>query len=218
MIKKILKENFIYVFLIVLTIIIFILLYRSSVFDKIVTFDNKVINYFNNNRLNYFTYIMRYITNFGDYHIPIIIIVCMLLCFKNKIYFYIIASSYTFAGIISFVAKGLVLRPRPLEAVISIPSSYSFPSGHTLTSIVLYTTLCYMCTLYKTKKEKIICFTLVNILIFLIGFSRVYLGVHFFSDVIGGLILGVLCEMLIINIISKNFKNKLLYGKNNKKC
>ena len=35
---------------------------------------------------------------------------------------------------------------------------------------------------------------------------------------IGGLILGVLCEMLIINIISKNFKNKLLYGKNNKKC
>ena len=78
MVKKILKENFIYAFLIVLTIIIFVLLYRSSIFDKIVTFDNKVINYFNNNRLNYFTYIMRYITNFGDYHIPIIIIVCMM--------------------------------------------------------------------------------------------------------------------------------------------
>ena len=210
MIKKILKENIIYIILITFTISIFILLRKSDFSKEIEIFDNNVINLFNKVHVNWFTDILKVITNLGDWYIPILIIVCIFVFFKNKWYFYLISGSYLLSGILSYVTKSLILRPRPVVALITIPKSYSFPSGHTLTSIVFYITLCYLLTLKITKMKKLIVILIAVILIFLIALSRVYLGVHFFSDVIGGLILGILCEMMIINIISVHFKDKLI--------
>jgi len=210
MIKKVLKENFIYIFLIVFAIIVFVLLSKSTYYENIVDFDNKVIEWFNIMHVNAFTKILTFITNLGDWYLPIAVIVCIFLFFKNKWYFYILAGSYLFSGIISFVTKLLILRPIPVVALINIPNSYSFPSGHTLTSIVFYITLCYLLTInIKGFKRTIILFLIVS-LILLIALSRVYLGVHFFSDVVGGLILGLISEMMIINIINKNFKEKIV--------
>ena len=210
MIKKILKENLFYIILIVLTIVAFVWLSKSMYFDSIINFDNKVIDWFNNIHVNGFTNILKIITNLGDWYLPIAVIVCIFLFLKNKWYFYILSGSYLLSGIISFVSKLLILRPRPVIALINIPKSYSFPSGHTLTSIVFYITLCYIFTLNKNYNKRILLLILKNILIFLIALSRVYLGVHFFSDVIGGFILGIELECLIINIISKNFKEKFV--------
>ncbi|UKI57309.1 MAG: phosphatase PAP2 family protein [Clostridium sp.] len=55
---------------------------------------------------------------------------------KNKWYFTLLTGSYAVSGLTVLVTKLLVRRPRPLVALIEIPKSYSFPSGHTLTSIV----------------------------------------------------------------------------------
>lgn len=209
MIKKILKENWIYMFIIILLIVSFIVIKNSSIYKYIVNFDYKVIEFFGNINDKRLTTSMSFITNFGDWYIPILIIVCIFLIIKNKWYFYTLSSSYLLSGIVVFITKILVARPRPLEALIKIPSSYSFPSGHTLTSLIFYMTLFYLMTEKSNKLIRITFGLLFCFLIVVVAFSRVCLGVHFFSDVVGGFILGMPCLLCCINIIEKNFKEKL---------
>ena len=209
MIKKILKENLFVIILMVLTIICFVIVKNSKINDNIVDFDNKIINNFKYLRYDKFTSLLKIITNFGDWYTPIFIIVCIFIFFKNRWYFYIISCSYAFAGVMSFLTKLLILRDRPIEALIKIPSSYSFPSGHTLTSIVFYITLCYLLSSKIKGIFRPIVLFITLLLVTLIALSRVYLGVHYFSDVIGGLILGIMCELLIINVVSRNFNDKI---------
>lgn len=209
MIKKILKENWIYMFIIILLIVSFIVIKNSSIYKYIVNFDYKVIEFFGNINDKRLTTSMSFITNFGDWYIPILIIVCIFLIIKNKWYFYTLSSSYLLSGIVVFITKILVARPRPLEALIKIPSSYSFPSGHTLTSLIFYMTLFYLMTEKSNKLIRITFGLLFCFLIVVVAFSRVCLGVHFFSDVVGGFILGIPCLLCCINIIEKNFKEKL---------
>lgn len=209
MIKKILKENWIYMFIIILLIVSFIVIKNSSIYKYIVNFDYKVIEFFGNINDKRLMTSMSFITNFGDWYIPILIIVCIFLIIKNKWYFYTLSSSYLLSGIVVFITKILVARPRPLEALIKIPSSYSFPSGHTLTSLIFYMTLFYLMTEKSNKLIRITFGLLFCFLIVVVAFSRVCLGVHFFSDVVGGFILGMPCLLCCINIIEKNFKEKL---------
>ena len=196
-------------FIIILLIVSFIVIKNSSIYKYIVNFDYKVIEFFGNVNDKRLTTSMSFITNFGDWYIPILIIVCIFLIIKNKWYFYILSSSYLLSGIVVFITKILVARPRPLEALIKIPSSYSFPSGHTLTSLVFYMTLFYLMTEKSNKLIRITFGLLFCFLIVVVAFSRVCLGVHFFSDVVGGFILGMPCLLCCINIIEKNFKEKL---------
>ena len=209
MIKKILKENWIYMFIIILLIVSFIVIKNSSIYKYIVNFDYKVIEFFGNINDKRLTTSMSFITNFGDWYIPILIIVCIFIIIKNKWYFYTLSSSYLLSGIVVFITKILVARPRPLEALIKIPSSYSFPSGHTLTSLIFYMTLFYLMTEKSNKLIRITFGLLFCFLIVVVALSRVCLGVHFFSDVVGGFILGMPCLLCCINIIEKNFKEKL---------
>lgn len=196
--------------IIILLIVSFIVIKNSSVYKNIVNFDYQVIEFFGNINDKRLTAAMSFITNFGDWYIPIIIIVCIFLFLKNKWYFYLISGSYLFSGIVVFITKNLVQRPRPLEALIKIPSSFSFPSGHTLTSLVFYMTLFYLMTEKSNTVVRLIFGLLFCLLICIVAFSRVCLGVHFFSDVMGGFILGIPCLLCSINIIEKNFKEKLV--------
>ncbi len=196
-------------FIIILLIVSFIVIKNSSIYKYIVNFDYKVIEFFGNINDKRLTTSMSFITNFGDWYIPILIIVCIFIIIKNKWYFYTLSSSYLLSGIVVFITKILVARPRPLEALIKIPSSYSFPSGHTLTSLIFYMTLFYLMTEKSNKLIRITFGLLFCFLIVVVAFSRVCLGVHFFSDVVGGFILGMPCLLCCINIIEKNFKEKL---------
>lgn len=196
--------------IIILLIVSFIVIKNSSLYKSIVNFDYKVIEFFGNINDKRLIAAMSFITNFGDWYIPIIIIVCIFLFLKNKWYFYLISGSYLFSGIVVFITKNLVQRPRPLEALIRIPSSFSFPSGHTLTSLVFYMTLFYLMTEKSNTVVRLIFGLLFCLLICVVAFSRVCLGVHFFSDVMGGFILGIPCLLCSINIIEKNFKEKLV--------
>lgn len=176
---------------------------NSSFYDIIITFDKKIISSVSYIVNTYYTNFFSILTNFGDWYIPIVIIVCILLFIKNKTYFYILASGYVFSGLIVFVSKMLTQRPRPGFALIDIPKSFSFPSGHTLTSIVFYITLWYLLSYKSNKKVKITTFILTIMLVLLIGVSRIYLGVHYFSDVIGGIILAIPILTIIFNVTKK---------------
>lgn len=203
MMKKVLKNNYRYLVITVILIIITTCIMKSDLYNSILNFDYKIINSVSYIINTYYTSFFRALTNFGDFYIPIMVIVCILIFIKNKKYFYIITSGYAFAGLIVFISKTIIQRPRPLEALIEIPKSFSFPSGHTLTSIVFYITLWYLLTYKSAKKTKIITFILTVLIVILIGMSRIYLGVHYFSDVIGGIILALPILFMIINISKK---------------
>lgn len=93
---------------------------------------------------------------------------------------------------INLFLKDLIQRPRPeLAPLVDLTNSYSFPSGHAMNAFAFYSLLSYF-AFHFTRKKK---FTIVIsffalILILLVGVSRVYLGVHYPSDVIAGFIAG----------------------------
>lgn len=84
--------------------------------------------------------------------------------------------------------KGLFARPRPVfERPLLLESSYSFPSGHAMVSVVVYGMLAYLAVLaLESWRARVAVSSGAALLVLLIGFSRIYLGVHYPSDVIAG--------------------------------
>jgi undecaprenyl-diphosphatase len=93
-----------------------------------------------------------------------------------------------------FFDNGLKLvfqHPRPTAAIIAIPDSYSFPSGHAVAASALYITLALAAATgeRRLRPRRVLVWGGVLIAV-LVAWSRVYLGVHYLSDVVGGLLLG----------------------------
>ena len=146
--------------------------------------------------------IMVFITTLGNTGM-IWIVLALLMLFNKK---------YRKTGIVlaiglilSLVIGNIMLKPlfhrlRPfqikegIELIISAPHDYSFPSGHTLASVI-------SATILLLRERKIGIYALV--LAILIAFSRVYLYVHFPTDILGGAILGVVIGFASIKIAEK---------------
>ena len=95
-------------------------------------------------------------------------------------------------------------RPRPSKFQIISEKGYSFPSGHSMVSMAFYGLLIYLIYKYiKNKKLKYSLIVTLSILIFLIGISRIYLGVHYASDVIAGFCISLSYLMIYINVLKK---------------
>jgi undecaprenyl-diphosphatase len=94
-------------------------------------------------------------------------------------------------ALIVFIAKTVVHSPRPLNGLF-YDTGFSFPSGHTTASIVFCGLLTYLAWQHwKSPKAKTVSSTLSITTISIVAFDRVYLNVHWFSDVVGGCLLGL---------------------------
>jgi membrane-associated phospholipid phosphatase len=94
------------------------------------------------------------------------------------------------AGISGQLAKIIFERARPIGS-LETGDPFSFPSGHALIAVVFYGFLVYFFwRISKSQAQKYFGITLGSILILLIGVSRLYLDMHYFSDVLGGYVLG----------------------------
>ena len=116
-----------------------------------------------------------------------------------------------FAGIILGSAiKSLAHITRPAGASLVAFSGASFPSGHMLAGTVFFTILFYcLFGFFKTKSSKVAFGVISFVIVFTIGFSRLYLGVHWLSDVLGGLFLGLFISSLSIFLYNVLYKNRL---------
>ena len=94
--------------------------------------------------------------------------------------------------LLNLLLKLLFARPRPVFSVpLAVAQSYSFPSGHAMMSIIAYGLLAYFAVgAVDARRWRLIVAALAAFLVVAIGFSRLYLGVHYFTDVIGGFAAG----------------------------
>ncbi len=100
----------------------------------------------------------------------------------------------SFGGIaLSFALKYLFARPRPDESLhMVMTETFSFPSGHAMSSAVVYLSLAgLLAKIQRQRKVKIFTLAVALLLVFLIGISRIYLGVHYPTDVLGGWSVGL---------------------------
>lgn len=96
------------------------------------------------------------------------------------------------AGVVNPLIKLLFLRERPSLEHLVTENSFSFPSGHSTGSMIFYGTLIFLVPLFLTnKKAQRTVQGLLIFLIVMIGISRIYLGVHFPTDVLGGFCIGL---------------------------
>ncbi len=127
-----------------------------------------------------------------------IIGICYFLYRKQWRYAFITFFSYSGGMFLSGFIKEMVLRARPVDSIVSA-GGYSFPSGHATAIMIVCVIAIYTLArrFTSTTKREMFIVSLV-LLTLLIGFSRLYLGVHWFSDVIAGFALGLFWTTFII--------------------
>lgn len=162
--------------------------------EKII-FDSVLINYIYSFRNVFNTKLMILLSVFGFYGVICIsIIISAFLSYKKRyllsIYFLFTVSS---GFLVNFLLKLLIQRQRPNFLPLTIENDFSFPSGHAMVSFIFFITVVYL--YYHLTKKKV--FSVILLLVFLIitifiGISRIYLGVHYPSDILGGFIAGFL--------------------------
>ncbi len=163
---------------------------------------------------DFVTPIAKFITNFGGAIFLSIATIALLLLIKNKKIGLSIFSNIVIITILNQLLKRILRRPRPTEFRIVEETGYSFPSGHSMVSMAFYGYLIYLIYRYiKNKYIKWPLIVLLSILICLIGISRIYLGVHYTSDVLGGFLLSISYLVVYISLI-KNLKIKNITKEN----
>ena len=153
---------------------------------------------------DFITPIAKFVTNFGGAIFLISLTVILFIVIKNKKIGVSILGNLVIVTILNQVLKAILQRPRPTEFRIVEETGYSFPSGHSMVSMAFYGYLIYL--IYKHIENKYIKWTLIallSILICTIGVSRIYLGVHYTSDVLGGFLISISYLIIYINLVKK---------------
>ena len=136
---------------------------------------------------NSLTPVMRLITQFGGTNLMIAWAMASLVLIKNKRIAISVVSNLVLIALLNNILKLIVRRDRPTGFRLIAETGYSFPSGHSMVSMAFYGYLIYL--IYKNVRNKKLRWTLIacfSLLILIIGMSRIYLGVHYTSDVFAG--------------------------------
>ena len=153
---------------------------------------------------DFVTPIAKFITNFGGAIFLIVSTIALFVLLKNKKIGLSIFTNLVIITALNQLLKGILQRPRPTEFRIIEETGYSFPSGHSMVSMAFYGYLIYL--IYKYVKNKYIKTSLIillSILICCIGISRIYLGVHYTSDVLGGFFISISYLIIYTSVVNK---------------
>ncbi len=191
-------------YLSILFLVLFIVNTILVMTKNTVTFDDEVHLTVISTMSEFMSSFMRVMTFFGS--TIFMVCLCAVLFFvflfkKHKKLAYSTAGILIVSTILNNVVKWIVRRPRP-EYIMVVEKSLSYPSGHMMASVTMYGFIIYLLNRSNISTTNKIIFTcLLSLLVLLIGTSRIYLGAHFASDILGGacLSLSLLFAFAFIN-------------------
>ncbi len=201
------------ILLFLLTLFVFVYIADEIVLENETHFDQAIIGMISNYHSDTLTSVMKIFTFFGSqfFLLPayIILIGYYLIKHRTRIAINIGAIGLTSSAVL-FSLKYAFKRTRPLDPLIQHVAGFSFPSGHSFSSFTFYGLIAYI--LWQTnisKTWKVVSTVFLFLLASLVAFSRVYLRVHFPSDVVAGFCLSIVWLILSFWIISKvEFRSK----------
>lgn len=169
---------------------------------ELLKLDNQILDFVISHRTPKLSAMAVDVTGLGSTVIITCLVLFLILFFSSRRHWIDalqIAIAGLSAGILSPLFKTLAARPRPPLATRLVEvDHFSYPSGHSLTAAIVYLTIGFIFfERYKNQRERLLCMSATLILVAFIGVSRVYLGVHYPSDVLGGLTLGTSVAFMI---------------------
>ena len=189
--------------LLICLIIFFIFITTLVIFNKINFIDSSVYNFLISFKNDSLTNFFRFITKFSNVAFLVIFVLIVLLILRNKDAVFVIFN-LIFLRLLNYVIKIIIKRDRPNILRLIKIGEYSFPSGHAMISMGVYGYLIYL--IYKKIKNpyiKYLGIIILSLLIILICISRIYLGVHYFSDVVAGYTLSLIYLIIFIRVRRK---------------
>lgn len=176
--------------------------------------DESILRIANNLRVGWLNGIAVDLTAFGSslgigLLVSFATLLLWLLCDRKSIFQLLLSVGSSF--LLSLILKGLVSRPRPnvIPRLVEV-SGFSYPSGHALVSSATYVTLALILFRYFPKSlHRGMIFTFLVVLSGFVGLSRIYLGVHYPSDVLSAFSLGIGWALLFDLVLRQFFKTQL---------
>lgn len=152
---------------------------------------------------------VKLLTHLGDAFCLILLTVILMIFVKDKKTKLFIPLNLILVAALNNLLKIIIRRPRPTEFRLIEVSGYSFPSGHSMASMAFYGYLIYLTFKFvknKTVKRSLSAF--LGLLILSVGISRIYLGVHYTSDVLAGFLISFAYLLLFIRITDRDSLKK----------
>ncbi|MBD7936268.1 MULTISPECIES: phosphatase PAP2 family protein [Cytobacillus] len=212
------KKPTVYITTNIILFILFLSLFLFIVFDyttnDLAWFDMEVIHIVQQNITPTLTTMIDRFTFLGSVRwiAAAVLIVMVLLVLKKKYALAIYISLASGVGaLLNWSLKHYFKRERPAILPLIEETGYAFPSGHSMGSFIFYGSLAFVIIhLTKRTSMKWAVAIIMGLLIFAIGLSRIYLGVHYPSDVAAGFLVGAIWLMLTIMVfhLYEHFSNK----------
>ena len=203
------------IFAIIFPLCLFAIISGEVVEKEILTLDRVIYDFISKFISKDMTDLMKFITFLGSnlFLIGVAVLILIVLCRNKKysFYGYMVALNLLLSSLLNETLKLFFQRPRPDVLRLVEINGYSFPSGHSMIVLSFYGFIIFLCLKYFKHKLKYYFSALLVLIILAIGVSRIYLGVHFASDVIGGFSVG--CVWLIIFVKSSIKLERILKGK-----
>jgi membrane-associated phospholipid phosphatase len=153
-----------------------------------------------------FSILMLHVSSLGDGHVPMVLTAAAIaiFAFRRQWLEAIFVLATTSSVLLAFALKAIIHRERPFPlaenttGIIQSINQYSYPSGHVIFFVVFFGFFAYLAWMYFTGWMRAVAITTCAALIVLIGPSRVFLGAHWASDVVGSYIIGAIWLFVLI--------------------
>lgn len=184
-----------------ISLLLFIAIAVMVIVNKTTTMDDAIYDFIICGRCPLLDQYFIFITHLADTGFIVLLVVGFLLITRDKYGLLLVVSAIN-SSLMNMLLKHIFVRTRPDHLRLIKQGGYSFPSGHAMIAVCVYGYLLYLVILeVKNKYLKYTLSTILTILIISIGISRIYVGVHYPSDVIGGYLVGIIEVVLVMEVL-----------------